>query len=164
MIIKNETKERIIEEYNQFKEKMYANKTLEERKELDQFFTPPEITIKMLEELNCDDISNKKILDPTSGSGNILVTCLLAGAKPENLYGNDYDKNMVDLCRKRIIDGCKKYNIDYSNFKDYQIHRGNALQKFCLNYFEEDYDQIYNFNKIDDLSYDPDDGVKEELW
>ena len=116
----------------------------------------------MIEKFDCDTLVGKNILDPTSGSGNLLVACLIAGADPDKLYGNDYDNDMVILCRKRLKGVCNKMN--KTGFKDYQIHRGNALQKFCLNYFEEDYDQIYNFNKIDDLSYDPDDGVKEELW
>lgn len=162
MTLTEEIKNKIVEEYESFKEHMYAGKSLEQRKTLDQFFTPPSLTIQMIEKFDCDTLAGKNILDPTSGSGNLLVACLIAGADPDKLYGNDYDNDMVILCRKRLKDVCNKMN--KAGFKDYQIHRGNALQKFCLNYFEEDYDQIYNFNKIDDLSYDPDDGVKEELW
>lgn len=162
MTLTEEIKNKIVEEYESFKEHMYAGKSLEQRKTLDQFFTPPSLTIQMIEKFDCDTLVGKNILDPTSGSGNLLVACLIAGADPDKLYGNDYDNDMVILCRKRLKDVCNKMN--KAGFKDYQIHRGNALQKFCLNYFEEDYDQIYNFNKIDDLSYDPDDGVKEELW
>ena len=162
MTLTEEIKNKIVEEYESFKEHMYAGKSLEQRKTLDQFFTPPSLTIQMIEKFDCDTLAGKNILDPTSGSGNLLVACLIAGADPDKLYGNDYDNDMVILCRKRLKDVCNKMN--KTGFKDYQIHCGNALQKFCLNYFEEDYDQIYNFNKIDDLSYDPDDGVKEELW
>ena len=162
MTLTEEIKNKIVEEYESFKEHMYAGKSLEQRKALDQFFTPPSLTIQMIEKFDCDTLAGKNILDPTSGSGNLLVACLIAGADPDKLYGNDYDNDMVILCRKRLKDVCNRMN--KIGFKDYQIHRGNALQKFCLNYFEEDYDQIYNFNKIDDLSYDPDDGVKEELW
>ena len=162
MTLTEEIKNKIVEEYESFKEHMYAGKSLEQRKTLDQFFTPPSLTIQMIEKFDCDTLVGKNILDPTSGSGNLLVACLIAGADPDKLYGNDYDNDMVILCRKRLKDVCNRMN--KAGFKDYQIHRGNALQKFCLNYFEEDYDQIYNFNKIDDLSYDPDDGVKEELW
>ena len=162
MTLTEEIKNKIVEEYESFKEHMYAGKSLEQRKTLDQFFTPPSLTIQMIEKFDCDTLAGKNILDPTSGSGNLLVACLIAGADPDKLYGNDYDNDMVILCRKRLKDVCNRMN--KAGFKDYQIHRGNALQKFCLNYFEEDYDQIYNFNKIDDLSYDPDDGVKEELW
>ena len=162
MTLTEEIKNKIVEEYESFKEHMYAGKSLEQRKALDQFFTPPSLTIQMIEKFDCDTLVGKNILDPTSGSGNLLVACLIAGADPDKLYGNDYDNDMVILCRKRLKDVCNRMN--KAGFKDYQIHRGNALQKFCLNYFEEDYDQIYNFNKIDDLSYDPDDGVKEELW
>lgn len=162
MILTEEIKNKIVEEHESFKEHMYAGKSLEQRKTLDQFFTPPSLTIQMIEKFDCDSLKGKNILDPTSGSGNLLVACLIAGADPDKLYGNDYDNDMVILCRKRLKDVCSKLN--KPGFKDYQIHRGNALQRFCLNYFDEDYDQIYNFNKIDDETYDPEAGEQEELW
>ena len=49
MKLTEEIKQAIIEEYNAFKERMYAGKTKEERRELDQFFTPPELTIALIE-------------------------------------------------------------------------------------------------------------------
>ena len=36
-------------EYSQWKDSMYANRTLSERKDFGQFFTPPDLSIKMLE-------------------------------------------------------------------------------------------------------------------
>ena len=103
MKLSEKIKQEIYDEYNSFKNKLYAGKSLEERKELDQFFTPPELTIEMIEKMDCEDLSDKIILDPTCGSGNLLVACLIAGATPKNLYGNDYDAKMVRLCRKRLI-------------------------------------------------------------
>ena len=40
MLISNELKQQIIDEYNNFKADMYGGKTLEQRRELDAFFTP----------------------------------------------------------------------------------------------------------------------------
>jgi len=151
MILLEETKSCIYNEYNAFKEKMYAGKSLEQRKELDQFFTPPEITIPMIEKFDCDSLAGKNILDPTSGSGNLLVACLIAGADPDKLYGNDYDGTMVKVCRERIKNVCKQLNLE--GFKDYQIHRGNALQKRCLNDFSTYYENMYRVEYIDDLDY-----------
>ena len=52
MKLSKETKDLIRKEYNEFKESMYAGKSLQERQELDQFFTPPEISIRLIEELS----------------------------------------------------------------------------------------------------------------
>ena len=49
MIITKRQIRNIFFEFNKFKEYMYAGKTKEERDELAQFFTPPEISIKLLE-------------------------------------------------------------------------------------------------------------------
>ena len=110
MTLTEEIKNKIVEEYESFKEHMYAGKSLEQRKTLDQFFTPPSLTIQMIEKFDCDTLVGKNILDPTSGSGNLLVACLIAGADPDKLYGNDYDNDMVILCRKRLKDVCSKMN------------------------------------------------------
>lgn len=164
MLINNELKQKIIDEYNHFKDEMYSNKTLEERKQLDQFFTPPEITIPMIEKF--ESIENKTILDPCCGSGNLLAACLIAGADADKIYGNDYDRDMVIICRERLSNICKQLN-KTQEFKHQQIHQGNALQKLCLTYFEQDYEQLYNTTYIDDLSYAQDSFImlaKEELW
>ena len=58
-----EIKNKIKEEYNEWFNSQYGDKTLEERRELGAFFTPPELTIKMIEKFNT--IENKTILDPT---------------------------------------------------------------------------------------------------
>lgn len=164
MKLTNELKQQIKDEYNEFKQQMYAGKSLDERKQLDQFFTPPEITIPMIEKF--DDIQNKTILDPTSGSGNLLAACLIAGANPSDVYGNDYDADMVRICRKRLSKLCKQSN-KKQRFKDYQIHQGNALQRLCLTQFDKEYEENYQPKYIDDLDYAQDSFVKlekEDLW
>ena len=95
MILSNEVKDLITKEFEEFKAQMYAGKTKEERQKLGQFFTPADISIQMIERFNCDSLAGKKILDPACGSGNLLAACLLAGADPDKVFGNDYDQVMV---------------------------------------------------------------------
>lgn len=132
MTLSAETKALIRAEYEEFKELMYAGKSLKERQELDQFFTPPEISIRLIEGLS--DLEGN-ILDPTCGSGNLLAAALIAGADPDKVYGNDYDSTMVEECRKRL----QKIN---PKVQDWQIHQGNALIPDCLTEFGETYDKV----------------------
>ena len=148
MKLSKEVKALIRKEYEEFKESMYANKSLEERQELDQFFTPPEVSIKLIEELS--DLSGN-VLDPTSGSGNLLAAALIAGADSDKVFGNDYDATMVKLCRERLNKVCDL--LGKPHIQDWQIHQGNALQARCLIEFGEEYDTNYNPEYIDDLEY-----------
>ena len=96
------TKEQITnieEEFNQWKDKMYANKSLSERQDLGQFFTPPELTIKMIEKFTSLD---DDILDPTCGSGQLLVGCIMAGADPKRVYGIELDAEIHKIAVERL--------------------------------------------------------------
>ena len=148
MKLSKETKALIRKEYEEFKESMYANKSLKERQELDQFFTPPEVSIKLIEELS--DLSGN-VLDPTSGSGNLLAAALIAGADSDKVFGNEYDAAMVKLCKERLNKVCDI--LGKPHIQDWQIHQGNALQARCLIEFGEEYDNNYNPDYIDDLEY-----------
>ena len=151
MNLTEEIKNLIIAEYKAFKDFMYAGKTKEERDELAQFFTPPEISIKLLEAYNVKDLSGKIIRDPTSGSGNLLAAALIAGADSDKVFGNEYDATMVKLCRERLNKVCDI--LGKPHIQDWQIHQGNALQVRCLIEFGEEYDTNYNPEYIDDLEY-----------
>ena len=148
MKLSEEIKLEIKKEFEEFKHKMYDGKTLEERKKLDQFFTPPEVSIKLIEELS--DLSGN-VLDPTSGSGNLLAAALIAGADSDKVFGNEYDATMVKLCRERLNKVCDI--LGKPHIQDWQIHQGNALQARCLIEFGEEYDTNYNPEYIDDLKY-----------
>lgn len=121
MKLSEEIKQKIKDEYNSFKDAQYAGKTLEERRELDAFFTPPDITIKMIE--GFESIKDKTILDPTCGTGNLLAACVIAGANPEMVYGNEFDPSFVKLCQERL----SKLGVP-----SYHIHQGDALKPECL--------------------------------
>lgn len=161
MILSEEIKQAITEEYNAFAKYQYAGKTLEERRTKDQFYTPPTLTIAMIEKFDCEDLSDKKILDPTCGSGNLLAACIIAGANPKNVYGNEYDGVIVDACRKRLNSLCDQLGIERVPKKN--IHQGNALQKLCLSDFSDNYLKQYRVDKIDDLKYAQTSLIVEEL-
>lgn len=153
MILSEETKQKIINEYNEWFEHQYGDKTLEERRELGAFFTPPELTIKMIEMFSCDDLSNKTILEPTLGAGGLLAGCIIAGADPKLCFGNEIDSDILQVAKKRLIPmGVPEEN----------LHQGNALNSYCLTNFSKDYDRKFDFDHIEDEKYDPDIGAREE--
>ena len=138
MNLTNKIKETIQQEYEGFKAFMYANSSKETRDKLGQFFTPASVVIEMLAKLP-DDALIGNILDPTSGSGNLLAACLIAGADSDKVFGNEYDPIMVVACRERLNKVCDLLGKPHIN--DWQIHRGDATDSFCLTYFGPDYKQ-----------------------
>ena len=100
MGISEEIKQKIKEEYTQWFDKQYANKTLEERQKLGAFFTPPELTIKMLEKFSN---INAPLVDPCAGSGNLLAAAIIAGADPKKIYYNEYDPEIFEIGKKRLM-------------------------------------------------------------
>ena len=153
MKLSEEVKNKIIEilDSQEFKSNLYEGLTEEKRKELGQFYIPGKLCIQMIEKFDCDSLSNKNILDPTCGSGNLLIACLIAGADSDKLFGNEYDNVAVDLCRKRLNRCCDILNKPH--IKDYQIHQGNALGKWCLTDFSEEYLTKFDPQYIDDENY-----------
>lgn len=139
MILTPEQKLAIIEEYNSWINKQYGSKSLEERKDLDAIFTPPELTIQMLEKL--DSIKNKKILDPTCGTGNLLIACIFAGANPKLIYGNEIDEEFLKLAKERLI----PYGVPEQN-----LHQGNVLEDDCisLNSFKNGVKKPYKYVEL----------------
>ena len=153
MKLSEEVKNNIIEilDSQEFKSNLYEGLTEDKRKKLNQFYTPGKLCIQMIEKFDCDSLSNKNILDPTCGSGNLLIACLIAGADSDKLFGNEYDSVAVDLCRKRLNRCCDILNKPH--IKDYQIHQGNALGKWCLTDFSEEYLTKFDPKYIDDENY-----------
>ena len=153
MKLSEEVKNKIIKilDSQEFKSSLYEGLTEDKRKELGQFYTPGKLCIQMIEKFDCDSLSNKNILDPTCGSGNLLIACLIAGADSDKLFGNEYDSIAVDLCRKRLNRCCDILNKPH--IKDYQIQQGNALGKWCLTDFSEEYLTKFDPQYIDDENY-----------
>lgn len=139
MKLTQETKQKIIDEYNDWFESQYGDKSLEERKELGAFFTPPDLTIQMIEKFDCNSLENKTILDPTLGAGGLIAGCIIAGADPKLCYGNELDNDILTVARKRL----GKLGVPANN-----LHQGDATENRCIskssfnsNYKWETYEQ-----------------------
>ena len=168
MKLSKEIKNKIIEilDSDYFKNSLYVDANGKEldktkRDELGQFYTPGKICIKMIEKFKWDTLSGKNILDPTVGSGNLLIACLIAGADSDKIFGNEYDADVIPTCINRINKACDI--LGKPHIQDWQIHQGNALHEFALTYFDADYDEMYfdglkqeaaKKRKLDDEKYD----------
>lgn len=116
MRLSEEVKQAIKTEYESWFNNQYGTTTKEEREKLGAVFTPPEITIAMIERLpNLDG----DILDSCCGSGNLLVGCILAGADPNKIYGNEFDARFVELAQQRL----GKLGVPW-----WHIHQGDATK------------------------------------
>lgn len=163
MKLSEETKKKIIDEYNLWKDKQYRDNTKQQRDELGQFFTPPEITIKMIESFSCDSLKGKTILDPTIGAGGLIAACIIAGADPELCYGNEFDENILAGCKERLCPmGVPEVN----------LHLGDATIPECImvENFDDKYEVKVNkktqqFDKIINVTkWHNADINKEDLW
>lgn len=136
MTLTAEQKTAIESEYNLWKDCQYSGKTKKERQKMSQFFTPPLLTIKMLEKF--DSIIDKDILDPTAGAGGLLVACIFCGADPNRIYGIELDPTILKVCRRRLL----KYGVPPWHLKE-----GNALDP--TSYEFEKNEQIETFAVVD---------------
>lgn len=142
MKLTQETKQKIIDEYNEWFEDQYGDKSLEERKELGAFFTPPDLTIQMIEKFDCDSLENKTILDPTLGAGGLIAGCIIAGADPKKCYGNEIDADILDIARRRL----KKFNVPVNN-----LHQGDATETRCIEKSSFTSNYIWERYEVEDL-------------
>lgn len=99
MILSDDIKAKIQTEYKQWKDKLWAGKTKEERSKFGQFATPPPLTIKMLEKF---DTLDGNVLDPCLGAGNLIAAAIIAGADPKRCYGIEIDEEVLGVARKRL--------------------------------------------------------------
>ena len=150
--IKEEIKRESEEYLNEIKSgtDQYGGLTKEERDELGAFYTPAPLCIQMLEMYDCtlEEFATKTILDPTCGSGNLIMAALIAGITvnknyPENVFGNELSLKPLELCRKRFTYYCETHGLEAydKDFWRYHLHLGNALNPDCLNkdFFVESY-------------------------
>lgn len=156
--IKEEIKRESEEYLNEIKSgtDQYGGLTKEERDKLGAFYTPPELCIQMLEMYDCtlEEFAIKNtILDPTCGSGNLIMAALIAGLSvnkdyPEKVFGNELSLKPLELCRKRFTHYCETHGLkEYDkDFWKVHLHQGNALNKGCISEesFKKDYvDKAY---------------------
>lgn len=122
MLISDNQKEAIINEYSQWKDKMYADNSLSRRKDFGQFFTPPELSILMLEKF---ENANGTILDPCCGAGNLLAAAIKAGFDPTKVYGIEIDEDIIKIAHERLV----PLGVPIEN-----IHLGDALDPNSYNF------------------------------
>ena len=119
MILTEETKQAIIDE---FSKQLPNENDAAIKKKLGQFFTPPSLTIKMIEKF--DDLEGT-ILDPCGGSGNLLAACIIAGADPTKIYYNEFDPLVFEIGKKRLM----ALGVPEKN-----CHIGNALEESAYDF------------------------------
>lgn len=160
MKISEEIKIAIKEEAEDFKKNLMETEGINEyglkegergdRDKLGQFFTPPVLCIQMLEVYDCtlEEFATKTILDPTCGSGNLIMAALIAGISvnrdyPKNVFGNELSLKPLELCRKRFTHYCETHGLKAygKSFWNYHLHLGNALNRDCIDkdFFKEGY-------------------------
>lgn len=142
MKLPDDIKQKIQEEYQEWELHQYAGKDKTTRAKLGQFFTPPPLSIKMLEKF--DSVKDKDILDPTCGAGGLLVACILAGADPKRIYGIELDKDIREVCLKRLC----PMGVPENNIK-----LGNALDDDAYE-FKQDREVIHDQNAVEILEDD----------
>lgn len=144
--IKEEIKRESEEYLNEIKSgtDQYGGLTKGERDALGAFYTPPELCIQMLEMYDCtlEEFATKTILDPTCGSGNLIMAALIAGTMSgnklyyKNVFGNELSLKPLELCRKRFVHWCKEnlkdVKEDWKEFWKIHLHQGDALRKDCI--------------------------------
>ena len=99
MKLSEETKNRIQAEYDAWKEIQYVGKDKKERQKLAQYFTPPQLSIRMLEKF---DSLEGNVLDPCLGAGGLIAAAVLAGADPSKCYGIELDQSVLELAKRRL--------------------------------------------------------------
>lgn len=155
--IKKEIKRESEEYLNEIKSgtDQYGGLTKEERDELGAFYTPPELCVQMLEMYDCtlEEFVTKTILDPTCGSGNLIMAALIAGISidkkyPEKVFGNELSLKPLELCRKRFTHYCETHDLkEYDKeFWRWHLHLGDALNKDCID--EELFVESYRYDPI----------------
>lgn len=122
MQLTDSQKNAIKEEYIQWKDKMYADNSLSRRKDFGQFFTPPELSILMLEKFENTDGT---ILDPCCGAGNLLAAAIKAGFDPTKVYGIEIDEEIIKIAHERLV----PLGVPVEN-----LHLGDALNPNSYNF------------------------------
>ena len=100
MTLNDDIKAKIQAEYDAWQSQQYAGKDKKARQEKAQFFTPPALTIKMLEKF--DSLEGKDVLDPALGAGGLIAAAIVAGADPKRCYGIELDEEVLGVARMRL--------------------------------------------------------------
>ena len=134
MKLSDDIKAKIQAEYDSWKDKLWAGKSLKERQKLGQFATPPELVFKMLEKF--DSLEDKNILDPCLGAGNLIAAAIITGADPIKCYGIELDPEVLKVAQLRLA----KLGVPPWHFK-----HGDALDPSSYEFEEDDINDAKQF-------------------
>lgn len=82
-----------------------ASQVLKDAKALGKFYTPPTVArlaSRLIADFFVGDLTNKKIYDPTCGTGFLLHDLASQLEAPVHVYGQDVDDKSVDMARANI--------------------------------------------------------------
>lgn len=142
MTISDDIKKLIEQEYKSWEDSQYGvyKDDKEHRKKFGMFYTPPELSIKMLEKF--DSVADKTILDPTIGAGGLIAAAVIAGADPRRCYGIELDEKIVEIARRRLV---------LLGVPPTHIVQGDALTSAYYDNFEDDHEELKNFAAVEKL-------------
>ena len=83
-----------------------ASQVLKDAKALGKFYTPPTVArlaSRLIVDFFVGDLANKKIYDPTCGSGFLLHDLASQLEAPVHVYGQDVDVKSVDMARSNLL-------------------------------------------------------------
>lgn len=139
MRLSDDIKARIQAEYDAWFESQYAGKNKAERQKLAQFFTPPALSIRMLEKF--ETVENKDILDPALGAGGLIAAAVIAGADPSRCYGIELDPTVLEVAKRRLARlGVSPQNLrqgDALDPKSYEFDGPPAPKTFAVLYKQD---------------------------
>lgn len=126
MQLSNDIKAKIQAEYDAWQAEQYAGKDKKDRQAKGQFFTPPPLSIKMLEKF---DSLDGNILDPTLGAGGLIAAAVLARADPSKCYGIELDPDILKIAQLRLA----KLGVP-----PWHLKQGDALDPSSYEFEDED--------------------------
>jgi len=125
------------------------------QRELGSFYTPMPLVKKMIEKIEPDENSNrfwiekeqrfKTVLDPTAGSGNIIIQILDDKVTEHNdplqalstTFGIEIDETTIAILKERINDWAIQHKIpNAEKIIDINFHLGDALKDYCYEFNE----------------------------
>ena len=93
-----------------------ASQVLKDAKALGKFYTPPTVArlaSRLIADFFVDDLSNKKIYDPTCGSGFLLHDLASQLEAPVHVYGQDVDGKSVEMAKSNLLGSKNVRSVNY---------------------------------------------------
>lgn len=93
-----------------------ASQVLKDAKALGKFYTPPTVArlaSRLIADFFVGDLANKKIYDPTCGSGFLLHDLASQLEAPVHVYGQDVDDKSVDMARSNLLGAKNARSINF---------------------------------------------------